>query len=718
MRVLPGSPHPLGATFDGSGTNFAVHSSVAETVDLCFFDGDDHETSVALNNVSGDVWHGYVPGVGPGQRYGYRIRGPFDPERGHRCNPRKLLLDPYAKAIDGRVSWDGAVYGYPLGSDTDARADLRDSAPFVPKSIVVNPHFDWGNDAAPRTPLVDSVIYELHVKGFTKLHPDIPEGIRGTYAGLGHPAAIEHLQRLGVTAVELLPVHEFLHTQPLVDRGLRNYWGYDTIGFFAPHHEYASEGSRGEQVIEFKRMVRALHAAGIEVILDVVYNHTGEGNQLGPTLMFRGLDNAAYYRLVPDQPRYYMDYAGTGNTTDTTNPAFLKLLLDSLRYWVTEMHVDGFRFDLAAALGRENDDFDPAGHFFSCVNQDPVLQSVKLIAEPWDVGAFGYQLGHFPAPWVEWNGKFRDDIRDFWRGEDGALPLLARRMTGSDDLFRGGRRPPHTSVNFITCHDGFTLRDLVSYNEKHNLQNLEDNRDGESHNRSWNCGVEGETDDPEVLELRARQQRNFLATLFLSQGVPMLLGGDELGRTQRGNNNAYNQDGPISWLDWEKIDDRLLAFCQQLVQLSQSHPVFRRRRWFRGQLVRGTHLPDIGWYTPEGEEMTSADWDVGYAKSLGVFLNGSAPLGRDRFGKEKSDESFFVAMNAWADPVSFRIPPFLARYRWETVFDTARIGREFLAQPVLTDRALHTAGRSVRLLRCLDTLPRPLREADATKDPL
>ena len=696
MRVLPGSPHPLGATFDGSGTNFAVHSSIAETVDLCFFDDEDREASVSLTNVSGDVWHGYVPGVGPGQRYGYRIRGPFDPERGHRCNPRKLLLDPYAKAIDGQVTWDGAVYGYPLGSETDDQADLRDSGPFVPKSIVVNPHFDWGNDAAPRTPLVDSVIYELHVKGFTKLHPDIPEGIRGTYAGLGHPAAIEHLQRLGVTAVELLPVHEFLHTQPLVDRGLRNYWGYDTIGFFAPHHEYASEGSRGEQVIEFKRMVRALHAAGIEVILDVVYNHTGEGNQLGPTLMFRGLDNAAYYRLVPDQPRYYMDYAGTGNTTNTTNPAFLKLLLDSLRYWVTEMHVDGFRFDLAAALGRQNDDFDPTGHFFSCVNQDPVLQSVKLIAEPWDVGAFGYQVGHFPAPWVEWNGKFRDDIRDFWRSEDGTLPLLARRMTGSDDLFRGSRRPPHTSVNFITCHDGFTLRDLVSYNHKHNEANGEGNRDGEDHNRSWNCGAEGETKDPVVSMLRDRQKRNLITSTLLAQGVPMILAGDELGRTQKGNNNGYCQDSELSWIDWKHTDEELHQFVREVLALRRRHPIFRRTRWPEGEPGPDDSPADIEWYRPDGKPMTTEDWHVPFAKALAIYWYGGRGARLTWDGHWMQDRSFLLLMNASPDVVDFQLPS--TSDVWTQVIDTGA-SQPMLERSCRRRRRLPVAGRTLKLLR-------------------
>jgi len=699
MRVLPGSPRPLGATFDGSGTNFALFSSVAESVDLCFFDASGREEAIRLNAVSGDVWHGYVPGVGPGQRYGFRVRGPFDPKEGHRCNPLKLLLDPYAKAIDGNVEWDPSVYGYPVGSEEDDRADLHDSGPAVPKSVVINPHFDWGNDAAPRIPLFDSVVYELHVKGFTAQHPDIPEHLRGTYAALGHPAAIQYLEQLGVTAVELLPVHQFLHTQPLVDRGLRNYWGYDTLGFFAPHHEYAADGTGGEQVIEFKRMVRALHAAGIEVILDVVFNHTAEGNQLGPTLMFRGIDNAHYYRLVPDQPRYYMDYTGCGNTTDTTSPAFLELVMDSLRYWVTEMHVDGFRFDLAVALGRQRDAFEAAGHFLSTVRQDPVLQSVKLIAEPWDIGAFGYQLGHFPAPWVEWNGKFRDDLRDFWRGEDGKLPMLARRMSGSDDLFRGSRRPPSTSINFVTCHDGFTLRDLVSYNQKHNAANGENNRDGEDHNRSWNCGAEGETTDAVVLMLRERQRRNFVVTTLLAQGVPMLLAGDEFGRTQRGNNNGYCQDNELSWLDWKHFDRDFHDFVREVLSIRRRHPIFRRTRWPEGEPGPDQSPADIEWFRPDGKPMTTEDWHVPYAKALAIYWYGGRGARLTWDGHWVRDRSFLMLLNASPDVVEFQLPA--EKETWTQIIDTGA-SQPTLERSCRRRRRLAVAGRTLKLLRASD----------------
>ncbi len=714
-EIWPGAPYPLGATYDGAGTNFSLFSEVAARVDLCLFDDAGKETRLRLPEVNAHCFHGYVPGVGPGQRYGFRVFGPHAPSVGHRCNPNKLLIDPCARAITGPVRWHPAVYDYPrLGHPVDT--SQHDSAPFVPRSVVVSSEFDWGADHPPGTPLQESVIYEMHVRGFTKLHPDIPPELRGTYAGLAHPAAIEHLKRLGVTAVELMPVHEFIHREHLVDDGLSNYWGYDSIGYFAPHHGYASTGTRGEQVREFKEMVKALHAAGIEVYLDVVYNHTGEGDHRGPTLCFRGIDNASYYRLYAGDRRYYEDFTGTGNSLNMRSPFVLQLIMDSLRYWIGEMRVDGFRFDLASALARELHAVDRLASFFDLIQQDPIVRRAKLIAEPWDVGDGGYQVGNFPPLWSEWNGEYRDTIRDLWRGADHSLPDFARRFTGSADLYESTGRRPHASINFVTAHDGFPLRDLVSYNEKHNLANKENNRDGESHNRSWNCGVEGATDDPHVLELRARQQRNLLATLFLSQGVPMLLAGDELGRTQRGNNNAYNQDGPISWVDWQKVDDRLLEFCRQLVNFTRSHPVFRRRRWFRGQIVRGSALPDIGWYTPSGEAMTDADWDVGYAKSLGVFLNGSAPLGRDRYGRVLQDESFFVLMNAWGDAMPFRLPARLAQHRWELVFDTALIGREFWSIPALTDRPIDVGGHSVQLLRCLDRLPGPPVDAEATED--
>lgn len=714
-EIWPGSPYPLGATYDGAGTNFSVFSEVAAKVELCLFNESGREERLRLQEINAHCFHGYVPGIGPGQRYGFRVHGPHAPAVGHRCNPNKLLLDPYARAIDGPIKWSPAVYDYPRPGHPVDTSDA-DSARFVPKSVVVSPYFDWGGDQPPGTPLHESVIYEVHVKGFTARHPQIPPELRGTYAGLAHPASIEHLKSLGVTAVELMPVHEFIHRENLVEQGLKNYWGYDSIGYFAPHHEYSSSGVRGEQVLEFKRMVKSLHEAGIEVYLDVVYNHTGEGNHLGPTVCYRGIDNAAYYRLLDGDRRYYEDFTGTGNSLNMRSPFVLQLIMDSLRYWIAEMHVDGFRFDLASALARELHAVDRLAAFFDLIQQDPIVRRAKLIAEPWDVGDGGYQVGNFPPLWSEWNGKYRDAVRDYWRGAEHSLPDFARRFTGSADLYESTGRRPHASINFVTAHDGFTLRDLVSYNHKHNLQNLEENRDGESHNRSWNCGVEGETDDPEILELRARQQRNLLATLLLSQGVPMILSGDEFGRTQGGNNNAYNQDNPIAWVDWEKVDDRLLAFSRQLVNFTRAHPVFRRRRWFRGRTVRGTYLPDIGWYTPAGDEMTDADWSVSYAKSLGVFLNGSALLGRDRFGRELTDESFYLLMNAWADPLAFKMPKALGRFRWETVFDTARIGREFWAQPVLTDRAIDTAGRSVQLLRCLDVLPGPAGDGETLED--
>src|SRR5262245_35419327 len=599
--VWPGQRAPLGATFDGSGANFSLFSDVAERVELCLFDDDGHETRVDLSERSGYCWHGYLPGVRPGQRYGYRVHGPWAPAEGQRCNPANLLLDPYARAIEGQVDWNDAVFSHRI-DDPDGAPNDADSAPFVPKSIVIDPTFEWGHDRRPNTSLHDTVIYELHVKGFTARHPDIPPELRGTYAGLAHPAAVEYLQRLGVTAVELMPVHQFVHDGHLVTRGLRNYWGYNSIGFLAPHNEYAAAGQRGAQVEEFRRMVRTLHAAGLEVILDVVYNHTAEGNHLGPVLSFKGIDNAAYYRLVGDDRRYYLDYTGTGNSLNMRHPHVLQLIMDSLRYWVLEMHVDGFRFDLAATLARELHDVDRLAAFFDLVQQDPVVGQVKLIAEPWDVGDGGYQVGNFPPLWSEWNGKYRDTVRDFWRGEAATLGEFASRLTGSSDLYASTGRRPYASVNFVTAHDGFTLRDLVSYNEKHNEANGEGNRDGEGYNRSWNCGVEGPTDDPGVRRLRARQQRNFLATTVLSQGVPMLLHGDEIGRTQRGNNNAYCQDNEISWVDWASADTELQVFAAQLIALRTRHPVFRRRRFFTGG-VQDDGLPDIAWLNAEAEPM-------------------------------------------------------------------------------------------------------------------
>jgi isoamylase len=669
MRTWPGQPYPLGATYDGLGTNFALFSEVAERVELCLFDEEGVETRVDLPEVTAFVWHGYLPNVGPGQRYGFRVHGPYEPEHGHRCNPHKLLLDPYAKAVDGDIDWDEAVYSYHF-DDPDGAPNLDDSAPHVFKSVVTSPYFDWANDRHPRTPWHETVVYEVHTKGFTKLDPHIPEELRGTYAGLASPEAIDHFRRLGVTAVELLPVHQFVQDNRLAEMGLRNYWGYNSIAFLAPHNEYSSSGTRGQQVQEFKSMVRTMHDAGIEVILDVVYNHTAEGNHLGPTLSFKGIDNAAYYRLMPDDPRHYMDYTGTGNTMNMRHPHVLQLLMDSLRYWVTEMHVDGFRFDLASALARELHDVDRLSAFFDLIQQDPVVSQVKLIAEPWDVGEGGYQVGNFPPLWSEWNGKYRDTVRDFWRGEPATLGEFASRFTGSSDLYESTGRRPNASINFITAHDGFTLNDLVSYNEKHNDANGEGNNDGESHNRSWNHGVEGPTDDPDVLELRARQRRNFLATLFLSQGVPMLLGGDELGRTQQGNNNGYAQDNEISWYDWEAADTVLLEFTRWLTQFRKDHPVFRRRRWFQGRPIRGTE--DIAWFTFEGDEMTEEDWDAGFAKSLGVFLNGDVIPEPDNRGERVTDDSFLVLFNASEIGLNFNVPDRFGD-RWSVVLDTAEV---------------------------------------------
>jgi glycogen operon protein len=669
MQIWPGRPFPLGATFDGVGTNFSVFSEAAERVELCLFDDAGHETHVNLPETTALCWHGYLPNVRPGQRYGFRVHGPWAPEHGQWCNPAKLLLDPYAKALSGDWDWNEAIFPYHFDAPESSKNEL-DSAPFVPKSVVINPFFDWGADRRPNTPWHKTVVYETHVKGFTKLHPDIPEELRGTYAGLAHPEAIKYLQRLGVTTVELLPVHQFVQDSMLQEKGLRNYWGYNSIGYLAPHNEYSARGQCGEQVQEFKLLVKTMHEAGIEVILDVVYNHTAEGNHLGPMLSFKGLDNQAYYRVMPDNRRYYMDYTGTGNTLNMRHPHVLQLIMDSLRYWVTEMHVDGFRFDLAATLARELHDVDRLSSFFDLIQQDPVVSQVKLIAEPWDVGEGGYQVGNFPPLWSEWNGKYRDSVRDFWRGTDQALAEFAYRFTGSSDLYQHTGRRPYASVNFITAHDGFTLRDLVSYNEKHNEANGEDNRDGESHNRSWNCGEEGETDKPDVLALRGRQIRNFLATLFLSQGVPMLLGGDEIGRTQRGNNNGYCQDNETSWYDWANADQAILQFTRRLIRLRHRHPVLCRRRWFQGQPIHGTKVSDIAWFTAAGNEMSEDDWNAGFAKSLGVFLNGRAIPTPNERGERVLDESFYVMFNAHHEPLEFVLPEKKFGDKWAVVLDT------------------------------------------------
>jgi glycogen operon protein len=696
-NIWPGASYPLGATFDGAGTNFSLFSEVATRVELCLFDARGDERRIDLPETTAFCWHGFVPGVRPGQRYGFRVHGPYEPNAGQRCNPAKLLLDPYAKLISGALQWDAAVFGYPLG-EPEGPPDARDSAAFVPRSVVINPFFEWSYDRPPRTPWHDTVIYELHVKGFTARHPEVPPEIRGTYAGLAHPAVVEYLQRLGVTAVELMPVHHFVSEHALIERDLVNYWGYNSIGYFAPHAAYGSKD--GDPVLEFKHMVKTLHAAGIEVILDVVYNHTAEGDHRGPTLCFRGIDNAAYYKLVADQPQYYQDYTGCGNSMNMRNPQVLQLIMDSLRYWVREMHVDGFRFDLAAALARELHAVDRLSAFMDLIQQDPTLNTVKLIAEPWDIGEGGYQVGNFPARWSEWNGKYRDTVRDYWRGQDQMLGEFAYRFTGSSDLYESTGRRPHASVNFVTAHDGFSLRDLVSYNEKHNEANGEDNRDGESHNRSWNHGEEGDTQNADVLALRARQQRNFMATLLLSQGVPMLLAGDEFGRTQDGNNNAYCQDNELSWVDWERCDGGLLECTRALLAFRREHPVLHRRKWFQGKSIRGSELTDIGWFRPDGQEMSEDDWKAFFAKSLGVFLNGRGIASLDRYGRRVIDDSFYLIFHPGPDPLAFTLPAALGEAGWTLVFDSARGGFVAVDTTALpAGRVIEVEARSVRVLR-------------------
>jgi isoamylase len=692
-----GHPYPLGAAFDGRGTNFALFSEVAERVELVLVDNKDRHTVVPLTEVDGFVWHGYVPGVGPGQRYGYRVHGPWDPGLGHRCNPAKLLLDPYSRAVDGQFDNHASLFERTPGAPAPA-----DSAGHTMLGVVTEPYFDWGDDRPPRRPYADTVIYEAHVRGLTRTHPDIPPELRGTYAGLAHPAIVEHLTALGVTAVELMPVHQYVQDGVLLDRGLSNYWGYNTIGFFAPHNAYAAQGTRGQQVNEFKSMVKALHAAGLEVILDVVYNHTAEGNERGPTLSFRGIDNASYYRLVDGDWAHYYDTTGTGNSLLMRHPYVLQLIMDSLRYWVTEMHVDGFRFDLAATLARQFHEVDRLSAFFDLIQQDPVISRVKLIAEPWDVGEGGYQVGNFPPLWSEWNGKYRDAVRDFWRGEPGSLGEFASRLTGSSDLYAHSRRRPRASVNFVTAHDGFTLRDLVSYNDKHNEANGEGNRDGESHNRSWNCGAEGETGDPAVLQLRARQQRNFLATLLLSQGIPMLAHGDELGRTQRGNNNAYCQDNDVSWIDWGLTDEQraLADFTRYVIELRAAHPVLRRRRFFQGETA--THpdqpLPDLVWLLPDGREMADEDWQRSDAHSVAVFLNGDAIAEPDSCGEPVVDDSFLLLLNSYWEPVQFRLPDATFGERWTPLINTAEPQGPPDESEYKADTAVWVERRSLRLL--------------------
>jgi glycogen operon protein len=686
----------LGASFTGVGTNFSLFSSVAERVELCLFDSSGVETRLDLPESTALCWHGYVPDVLPGQRYGYRVHGPYDPDKGLRCRPSKLLIDPYAKALDGGVDWDESLFEYHFGKPDDLDND-DDSAAHVPKAVVINPYFEWENDRHPRTPWHETVLYEVHVKGFTKNNPRIPEAFRGTYAGLAHPASIEYLLSLGVTAVELLPVHQFVHDSHLMEQGLRNYWGYNSIAFLAPHIDYGSRRRNGQHVAEFKDMVRTLHASGIEVILDVVYNHTAEGNHMGPVLSMKGIDNPAYYRLVPDNRRFYYDTTGTGNSLNVGHPHVLQLIMDSLRYWVLDMHVDGFRFDLAATLARQFHEVDRLSAFFDLIQQDPVISQVKLIAEPWDIGEGGYQVGNFPPLWSEWNGKYRDTVRDYWRGEDQTLAELAYRFTGSSDLYEREGRRPSASINFLTAHDGFTLADLTAYNEKHNDANGEGNADGESHNRSWNGGVEGPTDDPEVLELRAQQRRNFLATLLLSQGIPMLLGGDEMGRTQDGNNNAYCQDNELSWFDWEHQDGSLIAFTQRLLAIRRHHPVFRRREYFQGRALHGGGIDDVAWFGPDGSEMSEDDWQEGYAKSMAVFLNGEAIPGPDNRGDRIVDDTFLVVFNAHHEPIDFTLPAERFGKRWIRTLDTADALAE--GEQVDANQQTQVQGRSLTLLR-------------------
>ncbi len=703
--VWAGQPYPLGATWDGSGVNFALFSENASRVELCLFDSPDapfESARIVMPEQTDDVWHVYVPFLKPGQLYGYRVYGPYDPERGLRFNPKKLLVDPYAKALSGTINWNDAVFGYRIGDPlADLAYDDRDSAPFMPRCVVVDEAFPWDDDRPPRTPMNDSVIYELHVKGFTYLNPEVPEPLRGTYMALASPSVIDYLKSLGVTAVELMPVHHFADDRFLVDRGLRNYWGYSTLNFFSPDIRYSQAGGiPGEQVREFKSMVKALHAAGIEVILDVVYNHTAEGNHQGPTLSLRGIDNPTYYRLVYDNPRYYMDFTGTGNSLNVLHPRTLQLIMDSLRYWVTEMHVDGFRFDLATTLIRgANDMPDPSASFLEIIHQDPILSQVKLIAEPWDVGPDGYQVGNYPMLWSEWNGKYRDNVRSFWKGDESQAGEFAYRLAGSSDLYQHNGRRPSASINFITSHDGFTLRDLVSYNDKHNAANGEGNRDGDNHNNSWNCGVEGETDDPEILALRARQMRNFMATLFFSQGVPMLLAGDERGRTQRGNNNAYCQDNEISWVDWN-LDDlgrEMLYFTRRVVALRKQHPILRRRRYFQGREVLGSNLRDIIWVRADGDEMTGDEWGNPYTRCFGMLMNGQAMNEWDGRGRRLYDDVLLLLVNAFYERIDFRVPPAIPDATWQVLIDTVTATH---ASPLTlrSGQVYPLAGRSLVLL--------------------
>jgi glycogen operon protein len=705
VKIWLGYPYPLGATWLGNGVNFAIFSENATSVDLCLFDNIDapqENIRIPMTEQTDQVWHVFLPDVRPGQLYGFRVYGPYDPERGMRFNSSKLLIDPYAKAIAGQVNWADEMFGYVVGgAQEDLARDFRDDAWGMPKAAVIDHSFDWGNDQKPGTPLHSSIIYEVHVKGFTRLCPDVPAELRGTYAGLGSAAAIEYLKNLGVTAVELLPVHHHFDDKILIDRGLVNYWGYNTIGFFAPEAKYSSSGMMGEQVSEFKGMVRNLHAAGIEVILDVVYNHTAEGNHLGPTLSFRGVDNTAYYRLSPENPRHYMDFTGTGNTFNLLHPRALQLVMDSLRYWVNDMHVDGFRFDLASTLARDDKGVNKLHAFFEIIHQDPVLSQVKLIAEPWDVGEGGYQVGNFPVLWAEWNGKYRDEVRRFWKGDEGRIGEIAYRLTGSPDLYQHSGRRPYASINFITAHDGFTLNDLVSYNDKHNEANGENNNDGDNHNNSWNCGAEGPTDDPEVNALRARQRRNFLVTLFLSQGVPMLLAGDEFARSQNGNNNTYCQDNELNWLAWEHSpeQEQLLELTKKLIQLRRDHPVFRRPKFFQGRRIRGSEIRDVMWFNPGGNEMSDEEWGSPFVRCIGVLLSGDTIDVLSFEGDPIRDETFLLLINAHHEPISFVLPG-EEHLEWRLILDTAE-DHGFLPEPknFPSGDDVEVIGRGVKVLK-------------------
>jgi glycogen operon protein len=702
MRVWPGRPYPLGASWDGAGVNFAIFSEHGNKVELCLFESvdDTAETHrITLPEHTDMVWHAYLPDVLPGQLYGYRVHGPFEPQQGHRFNANKIVLDPYGKAIGRDLRWGDELFGYTIGSpDADLSCDKRDNAPFAPLAAVIDPAFTWGDDRAPRTPWHKTLIYEMHVKGFSQRMPGVPEKLQGTYAGLASEAAIRHLTDLGVTAVELLPVHHHVDDRHLVEKGLTNYWGYNTLAFFAPDLRYASATEQLPSVQQFKMMVRALHAAGLEVILDVVYNHTAEGNQMGPTLSMRGIDNASYYRLSPEDPRYYMDFTGCGNSLNMMHPRVLQLIMDSLRYWVLEMHVDGFRFDLASTLARELHAVNKLGAFFDIIHQDPVLSQVKLIAEPWDVGEGGYQVGNFPVLWTEWNGKYRDSVRRFWKGDGGTVSEFATRLSGSSDLYQQNGRLPYASINFITCHDGLTLQDLVSYNEKHNEANAEGNKDGTNDNQSWNCGVEGPTDDPAIRTLRARQKRNLIATLLLSQGVPMICGGDELSHSQKGNNNVYCQDKELTWLNWDLNEEQkgFLEFVRQVIRIWTEQPVFQRRKFFQGRKIRGSDIKDLSWFEPSGQEMSDRAWGAGFVRCLGVRLAGDVIADVTERGEPVRGDTLLLLLNAHHEPIPFTLPATKVEHHWERLFDTADLAGDLMTMQ--GGKKYPLQGRSVALL--------------------